>query len=86
MAHDDNELSVPNLDRLIIERDDYKDRWETLGRVAKRMIEQRDEQLREAVDLVREARFYVDARATGSVKAAKLLDRIDTALGGQSGR
>jgi hypothetical protein len=31
-------------------------------------------------DLLREARFYVDARATGSVKAAKVLDRIDTAL------
>lgn len=39
-----------------------------------------------AVDLLREARFYVDARATGSVKAAELLDRIDAALpptGGQ---
>lgn len=35
---------------------------------------------REAVDLLREARFYIDARATGSVKAAELLDRIDAAL------
>jgi len=39
-----------------------------------------------AVSLLREARFYVDARATGSVKAAELLARIDAALppdGGQ---
>jgi hypothetical protein len=33
-----------------------------------------------AVELLREARFYVDARAIHSVKAAKLLDRIDAAL------
>jgi hypothetical protein len=37
---------------------------------------------REAVEALREARFYVDARATRSVKAAQLLDRIDAALSG----
>lgn len=48
--------------------------------VLRAMNERLSRQLAGAVGLLREARFYVDARATGSVKAAKLLDRIDAAL------
>lgn len=47
------------------------------------VIQRLRHELAGAVDLLREARFYVDARATGSVKAAELLARIDAAIGGQ---
>jgi hypothetical protein len=57
LERDGKPWTVADIDRLERERDDYKDRWETLGRVSKRMIETRDEQLRGAVprEKIREA-------------------------------
>lgn len=38
--------AVRALEDMTAERDDYKDRWETLGRVARRRIERLEAQLR----------------------------------------
>jgi hypothetical protein len=61
---DENELSVANVDRLISERDDYKTRWEILGRVARNKIDRLEAQL--AKDHMRESRI---ARAGGLAQA-----------------
>jgi hypothetical protein len=37
--------TVPDIDKLERERDDYKDRWETLGRVAKRIIDRQAKEI-----------------------------------------
>jgi hypothetical protein len=50
IERDGKRWTVADIDELERERDDYKDRWETLGRVSKRMIEKRDEQLQGAVE------------------------------------
>jgi hypothetical protein len=52
VERDGKPWTVADIDQLERERDDYKDRWETLGRVSKRMIERQAEALREAVDLL----------------------------------
>jgi hypothetical protein len=49
---------VDDLDRLTIERDDYRDRWETLGRVARKMLDRQRaeiERLKREVDRLTEA-------------------------------
>lgn len=37
--------TVEEIDRLINERDDYKDRWLILGRVAKRMLDRQEAEI-----------------------------------------
>lgn len=39
IERDGKPWTVADIDRLERERDDYKDRWETLGRVARQMLE-----------------------------------------------
>jgi hypothetical protein len=41
----DEDVTVEAIDRLISERDDYKDRWLILGRVAKRMLDKQEAEL-----------------------------------------
>jgi hypothetical protein len=56
VAADENELSVANVDRLIIERDDYKQRWEVMARVASRQLQRLEDDLKRE----RAARAAVD--------------------------
>lgn len=45
LERDGKTWSVTDIDTLERERDDYKDRWETLGRVAKKVIDRQAKEI-----------------------------------------
>jgi hypothetical protein len=53
LERDGKRWTVTDIDKLEQERDDYKDRWETLGRVAKEIIDRQAKEIQAMKALVK---------------------------------